>query len=90
MESAASLFCWNLHKADVKFSFLQTKSSNRYVFVKPPGEFGMKSKHFWVLQTAAHGLMNSNDDWQVQLNEVLFNSGVVFCDVGCSLFIVAW
>lgn len=79
VESIASLKGWTLHKADVKSAFLQTGPAQRDVYVKPPRESGMKSTHFWLLLTAAYGLVNANAKWQVQSDTVFFDLGLNQC-----------
>lgn len=72
--SLSTMFKWRLTKIDVKSAFLQTGSAERDVYVRPPHESAIKS-HYWLLLTAAYGLVNANAKWQVL-------SDSLFCDIG--------
>lgn len=60
LESIASLYGWKIVRGDVKTAFLQTGKPNRDVYVKPPAECKRRNEEFWLLDTAAYGLVNAN------------------------------
>lgn len=57
--SIAVLLYWYLVKIDVKSTFLQTGIAERDVYVVPPRECKKRS-FYWLLLTAAYGLVNAN------------------------------
>jgi len=65
--SIASLMKWPLAKIDFTSAFLI-----------PPRECGDRSK-YWLLLTAAYGLVNANAKWQKQSDEVLRGNGFLQC-----------
>ena len=72
--SMASLRKWRITKMDVESAFLQTGDANRNVYVVPPRESKNRS-FYWLLLTAAYGLVNANAKWQVQSDNLLFTIG---------------
>eukprot|EP00178_Gracilaria_changii_P016074 TRINITY_DN453_c0_g1_i1.p1 TRINITY_DN453_c0_g1~~TRINITY_DN453_c0_g1_i1.p1 ORF type:complete len:311 (-),score=40.62 TRINITY_DN453_c0_g1_i1:1250-2182(-) len=63
--SFVSLFRWTLVKIDVKSAFLQTGCAERDIYVVRPKESKNKS-FYWLLLTAAYGLVNASAKWQDQ------------------------
>ncbi len=61
--SLCNIFKWSIAKVDVKSAFLQTGAATRNVYVIPPRECSDRSK-YWLLLTAAYGLVNTNAKWQ--------------------------
>jgi len=72
--SIASLMKWPLAKIDFTSAFLQTGNAERDVYVVPPRECGDRS-NYWLLLTAAYGLVNANAKWQKQSDDVLRSFG---------------
>jgi len=72
--SIASLMKWPLSKIDFTSAFLQTGNAERDVYVIPPRECGDRSK-YWLLLTAAYGLVNANAKWQKHSDEVVRSIG---------------
>lgn len=62
------MFRWWMKKADVKSPFLQTRQAQRDVYVVPTRESNDRSHywHYWLLLTAAYGLVNNNAKYQDQ------------------------
>ena len=74
----ASLYKWRIVKADVKNAFLQTGLAQRDVYVISPRE-STSRKSLRLLLAAAHGLVNSNSNWQLQSDRALLNMGLEQC-----------
>lgn len=74
--STAALFGWAIQKIDVKPLFLQTRQVQRDVHVIPPGESGDRGKDFWLLRTAAYGLVNSTTKWKHRRDAIQTNIGI--------------
>lgn len=55
--------CWPLSKADYKAAFLHNGRADRDVYVLPRRESNNK-QHFWLLLSAAYGLVNTNEKFQ--------------------------
>lgn len=60
---------------DVQSAFLQTGNADRNVYVVPPRESKNRS-FYWLLLTAAYGLVNANAKSQVQSDNLLFSLGL--------------
>ena len=84
MLAVASMSLWLITKADVKSAFLQTGQAQRDVYVVPPRESNDRS-HYWLLLTAAYGLVN-NAKWQDQSDSLLQDLGLVQIAVIPQLF----
>lgn len=66
---------WTLYKADAEATFLKTGNANQDVYVIPPRESADRTV-YWLLLTAAYGLVNANAKWQHKSDEK--NSGTRF------------
>ena len=73
--SLAVIFQWCLAKIDFKSAFLQTGDAQRDVYVIPPRESGDR-QHYWLLLTAAYGLVNANAKWQQHSDYLLKSIGM--------------
>lgn len=83
----ASIKGWRITKADVKAAFLQTGQALRDVYVIPPRECTSKDV-YWLLLTAAYGLVNANAKWQSQSDQLFFDLGLEQCPVLPQLFYI--
>ena len=72
--SIARIFKWILVKIDFKSAFLQTGKALRDVYVIPPYE-SRDRQFYWLLLTAAYGLVNANAKWQKQSDDCLRDLG---------------
>ena len=68
--SVTVIFGWVLVKIDFVSAFLQTGKALRDVYVIPPYE-SRDSAVYWLLLTAAYGLVNANAKWQKLSDECL-------------------
>lgn len=50
----ASMFVWNVYRADFQSAFFQSWAIERKFYVKPPRENQMCCTHLWLLFTAAY------------------------------------
>lgn len=57
---------WKLCKIDFKSAFLQPGLAERNVYVVPPRECETRS-FYWLLLTAAYGLVNASAKWQEEI-----------------------
>ena len=73
--SIATIHKWPLAKIDFKSAFLQTGDAKRDVYVVPPRECESRSRHYWLLLTAAYGLVNANAKWQEHSDQFLHSIG---------------
>ena len=73
--SNATIHKWPLAKIDFKSAFLQTGDAKRDVYVVPPRECESRSRHYWLLLTAAYGLVNANAKWQEHSDQFLHSIG---------------
>lgn len=74
--SLASMLLWTLMKIDFESAFLQTGPAKRSVYVVPPKECAVRC-FYWLLLTAAYGLVNANAKWQEMSDNLLFDIGFV-------------
>ena len=74
--SICVIFNWSLVKINIKSAFLQSGSAERDVYVVPPREC-VKKGFFWLLLTAAYGLVNANAKWQDHSDSFLRDLGFV-------------
>ena len=72
--SLATIFSWTLSKIDFKSAFLQTQAK-RDVYVVPPRECKTRYRHYWLLLSAAYGLVNAGAKWQQLSDDVLRGFG---------------
>ena len=72
--SLATIMKWPVAKIDFKSAFLQTGFAQRDVYVVPPRESRTKN-HYWLLLTAAYGLVNANAKWQNAIDNYLTTLG---------------
>lgn len=72
--SIASLLQWPLAKVDFTSAYLQTGPALRDVYVIPPRECRNRS-NYWLLLTAAYGLVNAGAKWQDMSDDLLRSLG---------------
>lgn len=65
---------WNFAKIDFTSAFLQSGLAERDVYVVPPRESG-KRVYYWLLLTAAYGLVNAGAKWQQTIDNSLAKLG---------------
>ncbi len=84
-------------EVDVKSAFLQTGATTREVYVIPPREWFDRSK-YWLLLTAAYGLVNANANWQehsdnflrcIKFEQLLYVPQIFYMKKNSSLQIMA-
>ena len=64
---------WKIHSMDVKGAFLQGKSLERDVTLRPPKEAA--TSKLWRLQKCAYGLADAPRCWYLRVREELINLG---------------
>ena len=64
---------WKLHSMDVKGAFLQGKTIDRKVFLKPPKE--ANTNKVWQLVKCAYGLADAPRCWYLRIREELLKLG---------------
>ena len=74
--SIAVIKGWNLAKIDFKSAFLQSGQAIRDVYVVPPGE-SKERFVYWLLLTAADGLVKKSAKWQEEVDGSLKQLGFV-------------
>jgi len=72
--SICSIMKWNTAKIDFTSAFLQSGLAEREVYVVPPRESG-KRIYYWLLLTAAYGLVNAGAKWQQTIDNSLAEMG---------------
>ena len=65
---------WKCQSLDVKAAFLQGKTIDRDVFIKPPLKAGCKG-YIWKLRTWVYGLVDVSRIWYLRVKEELLNLG---------------
>lgn len=73
--STSSIMGWPLAKIDFTSAYLQTGEALRDVFVQPPRECRKRSA-YWLLLTAAYGLVNAGAKWQEHSDRILCSFGL--------------
>ena len=76
---------WKVQSLDVKAAFLQGKTIERDVFVKPPVEF-RKENVIWKLRKVVYGLCDASRNWYLRVAEVLKNLGMKICKFDNAVF----
>ena len=76
---------WKLNSIDVKTAFLQGKSLQRDVFVKPPKE--ANTTHIWKLNKCVYGLADASRYWYLKLREELLKLGAKPCSLDQGIFV---
>lgn len=66
LECIPLLYGWVMYRADDTAAFLHTSNAQRDVYFKPPRESKITSTHYWLLPTAAYGLLNDSPKLQNQ------------------------
>ena len=72
--TVATIRHWRITKADVKTAFHKTGKADCDVFVVPPRECKDK-RHYWLLQVATYGLVNSNAKFRDQSDKLIMDIG---------------
>jgi len=65
---------WRVAKIDFKSAFLQSGAVERDVYVVPPRE-SKDRFHYWLLLTAAYGLVNASAKWQAKIDGSFLEMG---------------
>jgi len=73
--SCSTLFKWKLAKIDFSSAFLQSGEAQRDVYVVPPKECSTRSRFYWLLLSAAYGLVNASAKWQEELDGFFLSIG---------------
>ena len=76
---------WKCNSIDIKAAFLQGKSINRDVYLKPPKEFRVHGT-IWKLKTTVYGLNDASRIWYMRVKDVLSDLGVKMCSYDAALF----
>ena len=75
---------WDLHSIDFKTAFLQGKSIDRVVYLRPPVE--CKTYKVWKLKKTVYGLADAPRVWFLRLKEELLSLGVTISTYDKGLF----
>lgn len=87
MLSVAVINGWKLCKIDFKSEFLQSGCAECKVYVIPPREC-KNSSFYWLLLTAAYGLVNANAKWQEEIDSAFTSLGFTrLLDKACPILI---
>lgn len=86
--STKALRKWGLTKIDVKDAFLQTGRACPEVYVTPPRESSDCGNVGWLLLSAAYGLVNANDKFQVQSDKLITDLRFVPAPLILQLFLL--
>ena len=76
---------WKCQSLDVKAAFLQGKTADRDVFIKPPPKAGCKG-YIWKLRTCVYGLVDASRIWYFRVKEELLNLGMRISTYDPALF----
>ena len=82
--SVAALNNWDIKSFDVKTAFLQSKSIQRRVLIKPPKE--AMSKALWLLRKPVYGLADASKEWFLTAKREFILMGLQQCFVEPCLF----
>ena len=66
---------WSIKALDIKAAFLQGKSIDRDLYIKPPKEC-RKENVIWKLKKVVYGLTDASRSWYLRVNEVLDKLGM--------------
>lgn len=77
-------FGWKCNSIDIKAAFLQGKSIEREIFVRPPKEFD--EGKLWKLKKNVYGLNDAARAWYFKVREVLVKLKMSVCSVDSALF----
>ena len=66
---------WRINILDIKSAFLQGKSIERDVFIKPPKE--ANTNKLWKLKTTVYGLRDALREWYLSVKKQLVATGYV-------------
>ena len=76
---------WMCQSLDLKAAFLQGKTIDRNVFIKPPPEAGCKG-YIWKLRTCVYDLVDASRIWYLRIKEDLLNLGMSISKYDPALF----
>ena len=68
---------WTCRSMDIKTAFLQSKPIERVVFVEPPPEAKVPSRHIWKLLKCVYGLTDASRSWYLTVKNQLNKLGAV-------------
>ena len=76
---------WTCQSLDVKAAFLQGKTIDRDVFIKPPPKAGCEG-YIWKLCTCVYGLVDASRIWHFRVKKELLNLGMSISTYDPALF----
>ena len=66
---------WSCNSMDIKTAFLQGRSIERQVFVRPPPEANVSEGFIWQLNKCVYGLNDASRTWYLTVKEALLELG---------------
>lgn len=79
-------FNWKCQSIDIKSAFLQNKSIDREIYVKPPKEANVPRDKLWKLNTTIYGLSDASRSWYINVKNELINLGTKLCQSDPAVF----
>ena len=76
---------WSINSIDIKAAFLQGKSIDRELFLKPPKEADSKGS-LWKLKKAVYGLSDASRFWYLRVVDELTKLRANISTFGKALF----
>ena len=70
---------WKIHSLDITTAFLQGRSIDRDIYVKPPKEAGVPDDKLWKLNVCVYGLGDASRQWYLTIVEKLKDLNVHPC-----------
>ena len=70
---------WKIHSLDITTAFLQGRSIDRDIYVKPPKEAGVPDDKLWKLNVCVYGLGDASRQWHLTIVEKLKDLNVHPC-----------
>ena len=87
--SMANSMHWHINSIDIKAAFLQGKSIDRQLYLKPPKEANCEGK-VWLLKKAVYGLSDASRVWYLRVVDELSKLGVKISSYDKALFTWKW
>ena len=79
-------FNWKCQSIDIKSAFLQNKSIDREIYVKPSKEANVPRDKLWKLNTTIYGLSDASRSWYINVKNELINLGTKLCHSDPAVF----